>query len=161
MNAKSRLKVKYAKCIIEVNATFAREMQNPMSDEYALLQKVKTENTNFGVRIRKIKSNPRKDSYKGLTYGWMRNYIATHEAECVVEQKLAYFDEMVCISKCHSNSLRYPTIKKWFLAEYPNVAKFGTLTTASNEPEEPEENEFESQNPAQIDTTLEGLGYVA
>lgn len=126
MNTKSRLLVKHNENVIEMNTTFAKMMQNPLSDEYALLQKVKMENQGFRVQTRQIKSNPKKDTYKGLTYEWMRNHIATHEPKNIVEQKLAEFDEMVYISKCHGKSLRYPTIKKWFLAQYPDVAKFGT-----------------------------------
>ncbi|MBQ3193336.1 MAG: hypothetical protein IJB59_07190, partial [Oscillospiraceae bacterium] len=61
MNPKSRLSVLYAKSVIEVNTTFAKMMQNPLSDEYALLQKVKAENEGFAVRTRQIKSNPKKD----------------------------------------------------------------------------------------------------
>lgn len=132
MNAKSRLFVKYADCVIEMNTTFAKEMRNPLSDEYALLQRTRLDYPTFAVRTRQIKSNPNKDTYKGLTYAWMRNHIATHEAKDVVEQKLKDFDEMIYISECHRRSLRYPTIKKWFLKEYPDVAKFGT-TEASEE----------------------------
>lgn len=142
MNAKSKLKVIYADGVIEMNTTFAKMMQNPLSDEYAMLQKVRTDNPTFTVRRRQIKSNPQKDTYKGLTYEWMRNHIATHEAEDVVEQKLNDFDEMVYISKCHRGSLRYPTIKKWFLKEYPDVAKFGTVEV----PEEAQEEETKSKS---------------
>ena len=134
MNAKSKLTVKYAEGIIEMNTTFAKMMQNPLSDEYALLQKVKMENPGFSVCRRQIKSNPNKDSYKGLTYEWMRNHIATHEPKDIVEQKLAEFDEKIYISECHSKRLRYPTIKKWFLAQYPDVAKFGTEDVNQEEP---------------------------
>ena len=72
----------------------------------------------------------------------MRNHIATHEPKAVVEENLNAFDEMVYISKCHRGSLRYPTIKKWFLKEYPDVAKFGTVEV----PEEAQEEETKSQN---------------
>ena len=130
MNAKSKIMIKYAEQIIEVNTTFAKMMQNPMSDEYAQLQKIKQENPGFAVRQRKIKSNPKKDTYKGLTYEWMRNHIATHETDA--DQKLKEFDELVYTSKCHRTSLRYPTIKKWFLNEYPDVAKFCLADEAEN-----------------------------
>ena len=116
-------------------------MQNPLSEEYALLQKTRQDFPTFVVRTRQIKTNPKKDTYKGLTYERMRNHIATHESEEVVEEKLNAFDEMVYISKCHRGSLRYPTIKKWFLKEYPDVAKFGTVEI----PEEDQE-EAKSQN---------------
>ena len=32
---------------------------------------------------------------------------------------------MINISKCHSACKRYPVIKQWFLATYPNIADFG------------------------------------
>jgi hypothetical protein len=142
MNAKSKLMVKYAEGVIEMNTTFAKEMRNPLSEEYALLQRTRQDFPTFAVRTRQIKSNPNKDTYKGLTYEWMRNHIATHEPEDVVEEKLKAFDEKVYISKCHRGSLRYPTIKKWFLNEYPDVAKFGT----NEVPAEAQAEETKSQN---------------
>ena len=41
MNAKSKLMVKYAEGVIEMNTTFAKEMRNPLSEEYALLQRTR------------------------------------------------------------------------------------------------------------------------
>ena len=157
MNAKSRLFVKYAEGVIEMNTTFAKEMRNPLSEEYALLQRTRLDYPTFAVRTRKIKSNPNKDTYKGLTYAWMRNHIATHEPHEVVEEKLKAFDEMLYISECHRRSLRYPTIKKWFLKEYPDVAKFGIVEAS----EEAQAEETKSQNiipmPATAPTTELGL----
>ena len=126
MNAKSKLMVKYADGVIEMNTTFAKEMQNPLSEEYALLQRTRQDFPTFVVRTRKIKSNPHKDTYKGLTYEYMRDYIILHTAPEKEAEAVAEFDEMILISKCHGKTLRYPTIKKWFLAKYPEVAKFGT-----------------------------------
>lgn len=149
MNGKSKLLVKYAEGVIEMNTTFAKEMQNPLSDEYALLQRTRQDFPTFAVRRRQIKTNPKKDTYKGLTYEWMRHHIATHEPENVRQEKLDAFDEKIYISKCHRASLRYPTIKKWFLAEYPEVLKFGLLT------EEPQqEPATESANVLTMATTL-------
>jgi hypothetical protein len=141
MNAKSKLMVKYDKGVIEMNTTFAKMMQNPLSDEYAQLQRVRNDFPTFAIRHRQIKSNPKKDTYKGLTYEWMRNHIATREPEASREAKLHEFDEMIYISECHSRRLRYPTIKKWFLKEYPDVAKFGTVDV----PEEAQEEETKTQ----------------
>lgn len=134
MNAKSRMKVFYAEGVIEMNTTFAKMMQNPLSDEYALLQKVRMENPTFSVRRRQIKSNPKKDTYKGLTYPYMEYYISTHEPEDKVDAVLAHFEELKLISQCHGKRLRYPTIKKWFLARYPEVAQFGMEPVADEEP---------------------------
>ena len=136
MNAKSKLAVKYAEGVIEMNTTFAKMVQNPLSDEYALLQRTRQDFPTFAIRRRQIKSNPQKDTYKGLTYEYMRDYIILHTAPENEAEAVAEFDEMVLISKCHGKSLRYPTIKKWFLAKYPEVAKFGTVEAAQEAQEE-------------------------
>lgn len=130
MNAKSKLMVKYADGVIEMNTTFAKEMRNPLSDEYALLQKVKMENPGFRVQTRKINTNPKKDTYKGLTYKYMKKYIKLHETKEEAEKVIAYLEDQILISKCHGQRLRYPTIKKWFLAKYPEVAQFGIESEA-------------------------------
>lgn len=136
MNAKSKVTVKYAEGVIEMNTTFAKMMQNPLSEEYALLQRTRQDFPTFVIRRRQIKSNPHKDTYKGLTYEYMRDYIILHTAPENEAEAVAEFDEMVLISKCHSKTLRYPTIKKWFLAKYPEVAKFGTVKAAQEAQEE-------------------------
>lgn len=155
MNAKSKLTVKYAEGVIEMNTTFAKMMQNPLSEEYALLQRTRQDFPTFAIRRRQIKSNPHKDTYKGLTYEWMRNHIATHEPEEVVEEKLNAFDEMVYISKCHRGSLRYPTIKKWFLKEYPEVAQFGVEPEAVEDTAETQEQKVIPYNTEGSDSEAE------
>ena len=117
MNAKSKLTVKYTESVIEMNTTFAKMMENPLSEEYALLQRTRQDFPTFAIRRRQIKSNPHKDTYKGLTYEYMRDYIILHTAPENKAEAVAEFDEMVLISKCHGKALRYPTIKKWFLAK--------------------------------------------
>ena len=148
MNAKSKLLVKYAEGVIEMNTTFAKMMQNPLSDEYALLQKTKMENPGFTVSRRQIKSNPKKDTYKGLTYEYMKKYIKLHETKEEAEKVIAYLEDQILISKCHSQRLRYPTIKKWFLAKYPEVAKFGIVEDEdqNNDQTEAQTTETENQN---------------
>ena len=148
MNPKSRLSVKYAKSVIEVNTIFAKMMENPRSDEYELLQKIKMENPGFTVSRRQIKSNPKKDTYKGLTYEYMKKYIKLHETKEEAEKVIAYLEDQILISKCHSQRLRYPTIKKWFLAKYPEVAKFGIVEDEdqNNDQTEAQTTETENQN---------------
>lgn len=145
MNAKSKLTVKYTESVIEMNTTFAKMMENPLSEEYALLQRTRQDFPTFAIRRRQIKSNPHKDTYKGLTYEYMRDYIILHTAPENKTEAVAEFDEMVLISKCHGKALRYPTIKKWFLAKYPEVAKFGTVEAAQEAQEE--ENNTQSVIP--------------
>lgn len=77
--------------------------------------------------------------YKGLTYSYMRSYISTHEPKETLEEVLREFDEMILISQCHGRQLRYPTIKKWFLAKYPEVAQFGVEPEAVEDAAETQE----------------------
>ena len=121
MNAKSKLLVKYAEGVIEMNTTFAKEMRNPLSEEYALLQRTRQDFPTFAVKTRQIKSNPKKDTYKGLTYEYMKMYIKKYEPEDTVEEVLKYLEDQILISKCHGQRLRYPTIKKWFLTKFPEI----------------------------------------
>ena len=137
MNAKSKMKVFYAEGIIEMNTTFAKMTQNPLSDEYALLQKTRMENPTFTVRRRQIKTNPKKDTYKGLTYEYMEDYILTHGTP--EERKKTYdeYNELRLIAECHSKAYRYPTIKRWFLNKYPEIMEFGMKVQDVAIPQEP------------------------
>ena len=155
MNAKSKLKVIYAEGVIEMNTTFAKMMQNPLSDEYAMLQRVRTDNPTFTVRRRQIKTNPKKDTYKGLTYEYMKMYIKTHESKETVQEVLDYLDEQILISKCHGQRLRYPTIKKWFLAKYPDVAKFGTFEVETEAEVEAQKTCTKNQNVIPMNTVTQ------
>ena len=149
MNAKSRLFVKHADRAIVMNTTFAKMSEDTRSDEYALLQKVKMENPGFSVCRRQIKSNPKKDTYKGLTYERMEEYITKYAAnENQKKADLAELEKMIDISKCHGMAYRYPTIKKWFLAKYPEVAKFGLVEAEAqnNSKKEEQFEESKSQN---------------
>lgn len=70
-----------------------------------------------------LKKNPNKECYRGLTYEYMRSYIERYESD--VDSALKELEDMIFDSKCHSKGYRYPTVKKWFLTKYPEVAKFG------------------------------------
>lgn len=136
MNSKSKMKVLYAEGVIEMNTTFAKMMENPLSEEYALLQKIRMENPTFAVRRRQIKKNPNKECWKGLTYEYMEGYIATHENDEHRDAVLAKFAELQLISRCHSNVHRYPVIKQWFLNKYPEIAEFGMVAVDSTDAKE-------------------------
>ena len=51
--------------------------------------------------------------------------ISDTENEETLEAVLAEYNELRLISECHKRSRRYPTIKKWFLDKYPQIAEFG------------------------------------
>ena len=133
MNNNSRVKVLHSENTIEMNKFFAKMTENPLSDEYALLQKIRLDYPDYKVRTRQIKKNTQKETYAGLTYAYMRNYIFTHASEETQEQEIHEFDELILISRCQTKAKRYPTIKKWFLAKYPAIAQFGMEPVVEDE----------------------------
>lgn len=122
---KNTLKIDFENGKIIMDRTFAQMCQNTRSEEYTQLQSVRRDYPNFAVITRSIKKNPNKESYKGLTYQYMEDYILTHESAETVDAVLNEFAEMRLIAACHSKAFRYPTIKKWFLQKYPEITMFG------------------------------------
>ena len=80
-----------------------------------------------------------EEEIEGLTYDYMRDYIRNNESKENVESALSELEHLIEISKCHSSGYRYPTIKKWFLEKYEDVAAFGKEVEKDNENEETEE----------------------
>ena len=155
---KNTLKLDHAKRTIVMDRTFAKYAANTMSQEYAHLQTVRQDYPEYQVVQRKIKRSKTKECYRGLNYEYMEEYIKTHGSKEEVATNLAEFKEKKLISLCHSTSRRYPVIKSWFLAKYPEVMKFGLSDDekqTTNEKDtvaapEAEENELDFEMPAKI-----------
>ena len=120
----------FDKNLIILNSTFAKKARRIGSPEYNQLQEDHSEFSPFKVVQRQIKKKPDQEHYKGLTYDYMRAYIAEtvgkdnaadEEREAAVKEALDVLESKILISKCHSNTQRYPAIRKWFLATYPEV----------------------------------------
>ena len=127
------LRIDFENRTVIMTRKFAVAASDPFSDEFRMLQEVRNAYPKFEVKRHTIKKQPKKECYRGLTYDYMRNYIELHELE--PEKMLEELEEMILISKCHSNGYRYPTIKKWFLDNYKEVRMFGVdqVETARNE----------------------------
>ena len=122
---KNTLTINHANHTIVMDRTFAKFAINTMSEEYAHLQQVRRDYPNYQVVQRHIRTNSFKNTYKGLTYDYMEEYIMTHGTN---EERLASFkeySEMRIIAACHSKAFRYPVIKSWFLDKYPEIMNFG------------------------------------
>ena len=115
------LKIDFNTNTLIMDRTFAKAAAFVGSEEYNILQNARRDYPTFIVATRSIKKNPNKESYKGLTYEYMESYIASHN-----ENKMKEYEEMRLLAKCHS--IRYPHIKKWFLATFPEVEKFSLET---------------------------------
>lgn len=130
---KNTLKINHKEGIITMDRTFAKNAENTMSVEYSHLQSVRRDYPTYTVARRTIRSNPHKECWKGLTYEYMKSYIATHEDDENRETVLGEFAEMRLISQCHSRAYRYPVIKQWFLSKYPEISEHG-MPAAEMEP---------------------------
>ena len=117
---KNDLRIDFTKNEIIMSRQFEKCASIAGSEEYRRLQAVRMDYPNFSVVRRSIKKAPTKETYAGLTYTYMENYIAKHDNS---EERRKVYDELRLIGSCHKVS--YPTIKKWFLETYPEVAEFG------------------------------------
>ena len=104
---------------ILITAPFARASMNPDNGEYKTLVEIRMLHPDYSVVKRNIKKNPQKESYRGLTYDYMEQYILSHDLNGDI---LAYFEELKKRTFCHS--IRYAHIKKWFLETFPEIDDF-------------------------------------
>lgn len=119
---KNYMKIDATNRQIIMDKTFAKNAAIYGSEEYARLQDCRRDYPNFSVVTRSIKKNPGKESYKGLTYGYIEKYIMNHENAQV---NMATYLQLREIAECRS--VRFPAIKKWFLKTYPEVATYGVM----------------------------------
>ena len=111
---------------IVMDRTFAKNAENTMSEEYAHLQQVRRDYPKYAVMVKTIKKNHNKNTYRGLTYEYMYDYISTNKG-LSPKEKESIADElsgMIQISKCQALQYRYPVIKKWFIDKFPEIKKF-------------------------------------
>lgn len=104
---------------IYISASFAKASMKITSEEYKTLRQVMTQHPDYDVVKREIKKNPNKESYCGLTYFYMENYIASHDESGEIKKT---YDELRLRAQCHS--IRYAHIKRWFLGVYPEINDF-------------------------------------
>lgn len=115
------LVINHEKRTITMSRTFAEGAKNVGSQEYAALRNCKRDFPEYEILTRHIKRNSNKECYRGLTYEYMRQYIAYFDEN--VNEAMNEFNEKIIISECHSK--RYPVVKDWFLEKYPKVKEFG------------------------------------
>ena len=126
---KDTLTINHANHTIVMDRTFAKNALDTRSEDYDHLQAVRRDYPNYTVVQRHIRTNKSKNTYRGLTYEYMESYIMTHGTE---ETRLTNFkalQEKRIISECQGRAFRYPIIKSWFLAQYPEIAHFGMTET--------------------------------
>ena len=117
------MKINEKKFTIEVTKSFAQKASRVGSPEYYELLEVRHNFPKFKVVVNQTKS---KDSFKGLTYEYMKMYIQTHDDEN--GSNMAVFMELRGKSEeaddAQADSMSYGEIKMWFLDTYPEIKNF-------------------------------------
>ena len=158
---KTNLFVDFEKNLLVMNQAFATKARNVRSDEYKLLQSTRRDYPTYAVVKRRIKRNSQKETYAGLTYDYMRMYIATHEPKEKVKEVMEKFDELLLISQCHCKARRYPVIKSWFLGKYPEFEGFGKPKKAEENPATDKDSPFEQVMPPLAEENAETMQIAA
>lgn len=117
--------VRFAEKKLLLKSAFAKKAARCGSPESVLLQNYLSLYPSFDIVIHEIQKNSSQEHFKGLTYDYMHDYINSHESEKTVSAALSELEDMIEISRCHSQCKRYPVIKAWFLEKYPEVKAFG------------------------------------
>ena len=110
---------------IEMSKTEAKAAGKINSEKFNELNTLRTMYPTFEIEI-KASAAKKKSDYKGLTYGYMAKYIASHDDD---EQSImAEFEMLRGISaeakEALADSASYMEIKEWFLKQFPAIAEF-------------------------------------
>ena len=110
---------------IEMSKTEAKAAGKINSEKFNELNTLRTMYPTFEIEI-KASAAKKKSDYKGLTYGYMAKYIASHDDD---EQSImAEFEMLRGISaeaqEALADSASYKEIKEWFLKKFPAIAEF-------------------------------------
>ena len=94
--------------------------------EYKQLQEARRDYPTFSVVTVTRKTTAKKNTFKGLTYEYMKKYIQTHDDE--KGSNMAVFMELRGKSdeadEAQADSMSYGEIKLWVLDTYPEIKNF-------------------------------------
>jgi len=117
---------------IVMTRAFAKKASDPSTKEYRELKETLSTFPTFTVEHHTIKKNSNKESYKGLNYDFMIEYINRYVAESKREKAMADLEEQMFLTKCHSK--KFPSVRKWFLETYPEIdSNYGKIATEFEE----------------------------
>ena len=137
------LTIDFAKNRIVMTRAFAKKASDPSTKEYRELKETMETFPSFKVENHTIKKSSSKESYKGLNYSFMVDYINTYVADDKRKKAMEDLEEQMFLTKCHSK--KFPTVRKWFLATYPEInTNFGKIAT-----------EFEERNAVEVNFSKE------
>ena len=103
----ANITVNYKKNTLEITKAFEKKASAYGSEAYVELSEARKEFPNYRIVVKTTKSN---NSFKGMDYDFMKEYISKHDD---AEKHLKEL-ETLC-----ANKLSYGEIKQWFVTTYP------------------------------------------
>lgn len=94
--------------------------------EYKKLQSARRDYPGFTVTTATRKVKTQRETFKGLTYGYMEKYIAAHddEAQSIMAEYNTYRGMSDDPATELPDSYSYNEMKIWFLGNFEEIAKF-------------------------------------
>ena len=118
-----QIAINYERKTIEITKAFSKKAKVYNSEEYKELVDACQKFPTYVLTIVENKRSNRnnKESYKGLTFDFMENYIKTHSEN--KEEDLKALRQMTGrVNEGElENKKNYPDIKKWFLAKFDEL----------------------------------------
>ena len=114
MNTHSLFSYDFPKHSIIASATTLKKARNPQSAECKILLRMMSEHPDFEVAEKEINKKDGKQTYKGLTFQAMTDYIKTQANS---EAEIRKYEVVRRIAKIKGSE--YALTKKWFLNAYP------------------------------------------
>lgn len=114
MNTHSLFSYDFPKRSIIASATTLKKARNPQSAECKMLLRMMSEHPDFEVAEKTIQKKPGKQTYKGLTFQAMTDYIKTQVNS---KDEIKKYEVVRRIAKIKGSE--YALTKKWFLNAYP------------------------------------------
>ncbi len=108
----SNITINYKKSTIEITKSFEKKASVYGSDAYIELCDARKEFPTYRLVIKANKSN---NSFKGMDYDFMIEYINKHDHAD---------DHLEEFNKLRENNLTYGEIKDWFVTTYPIFKEF-------------------------------------
>lgn len=117
---KNNIKIDYSANTIIVTKGFLEEAQCFGTEEYETLKKIREDYPAMRVVTRSIKNRSKKSDTKGITYKYMRMFIATMDSENLItfEKTIVHFEKQI-----ESKTKVFQCVRDWFLENYPYHAE--------------------------------------
>jgi len=114
------MKVDFITKTITITKAFRDAAYDVTSEEYAELSRVQQAHPDMNIVLRSVRKGNRANENKGLTYRYMRKFIALMDTENLTtfEQTILYYESMYM-----ENATVYQYVKDWFLDNYPDHKK--------------------------------------